>query len=236
MQRDNPSGEVKMFGIFKKKKNQQHPRSNDDNGSAQGISAAALEDFSEATLGSIYPYVVPASWIEHVTPNAVISSPFSDDVHMVLVVDCHGAVRNVRPEDLASIGCSPEDAFTIAAENLDAAWRAGKFEFGIAALQDGVKIGGARGSWMAPAGALVLGNLYQAMVEHFGTTEFAAVALNQETLFAFPTDAATLGSSSLRQAIEDEFLNHHKPISRSWLLLNGEWPSAFVGSDQPSAH
>jgi hypothetical protein len=51
-----------------------------------------------------------------------------------------------------------------------------------------------------------------------------------------PTDATTLASWSLRQAIEDEFLNHHKPISRSWLLLNGEWPSAFVESDRPSAH
>jgi hypothetical protein len=62
--RDNPSGEVNMFGIFKKK-NQQQPSSNDDSWSAQSLSAAAFEDFSEATLGSIYPYVVPGSWIEH---------------------------------------------------------------------------------------------------------------------------------------------------------------------------
>lgn len=209
-----------MFGIFRKKNVLQ----------AETVAAAA-EEFSEATLRSMYPYVVPASWIEHVTPDAVISSPFSDDVHMVLVVDCQGAVRNVRPEELESIGCSAEDAFTIAAENLGAAWRAGQFNFGIATLLDGVEIGGARGNWMAPAGALILGNFYNTLVEHFGTTEFAAVALNQETLFAFPTDPATLASASLRQALEDEFRNHHKPISRSWLLLNGDWPSRYPDGD-----
>lgn len=222
-----------MFGIFKKK-NQQHA-SNDDSGSSADIPVASYEDFSEATLASIYPYVVPGSWIDYVTPSAVVSSPFSNDVHMVLVVDCNGAVRNVRPEDLASIGCDPEDAFTIAAENLGAAWRAGAFEFGGATLQDGVEIGCARGNWMAPAGALILGNFYNSMVEQFGGKEFAAVALNQETLFAFPTDPATLESASLRQALDDEFENHHKPISRAWLLLNGEWPSAFPENEQRSS-
>jgi hypothetical protein len=51
--------------IFKKK-NQQQPSSNDDSWSAQEfIGRPRFEDFSEATLGSIYPYVVPGSWIEH---------------------------------------------------------------------------------------------------------------------------------------------------------------------------
>jgi len=209
-----------MFGIFREKEQAQ-----------SSAMAATVEEFSEATLRAIYPYVVPSSWVDHVTPDAVISSPFSDDVHMVLVVDCQGSVRNVRPEDLESIGCSPEDAFVIAAENLGAAWQAGAFEFGIATLLDGVEIGGARGNWMAPAGALILGGFHSMLEKHFGTTEFAAVALNQETLFAFPTDPATLGSASLRQALEDEFQNHHKPISRSWLLLNGEWPSGFPAGD-----
>ena len=185
--------------------------------------------FSEATLRAVYPYVVPRSWIEYVTPAAVVGTPFSDDVHMILVVDGQGSVRNVRPEDLDAIGYSWDDAFTVAAENLGTAWRAGQFELGITELIDGVTVGGARGNWMAPAGALILGNFYQSLADHFGATEFAAVAVNQQCLFAFPTDPHTLRSASLRQAIEDEFTEHPKPISRSWLRLDGQWPSEYPG-------
>lgn len=183
--------------------------------------------FSESTLKSVYPYVVPKSWIDYTSPDAVVSFPFSDEVHMILVVDGQGTVRNVRPEDLDSINHSKDDAFTIAAENLGAAWNSDQFQFGIATLLDGVEIGGSRGNWMAPAGALILGNFYQALAEHFNCSEFAAVAVNQQFLLAFPTDPRTLESASLRQAIDDEFTGHPKPISRSWLLLNGEWPSTF---------
>ncbi len=78
----------------------------------------------------------------------------------------------------------------------------------------------------------LLGNFYNLLVEHFGGKEFAVVTLNQETLFTFPTDPATLQSASLRQALDDEFRNHHKPISPTWLLLNGEWPTAFPEKEQ----
>ena len=183
--------------------------------------------FNASTLEHVYPYVVPRTWIEHADPQHLISLPFSEEVHMVLVVDGHGSVRNVRPEDLDAVRTSPDQAFEIAAGNLGNAWQDGQFEFGIAELLDGVQIGGSRGNWMAPAGALILGNFYQVLADHFRQDQFAAVAVNQECLFAFPTDERTLGSDSLRQAIEDEFMRHRKPISRSWLLLDGNWPSQY---------
>lgn len=184
-------------------------------------------DFNAATLQQLYPYIVPRSWVEYANPQQLIAFPFSDEVYMVLVVDGRGTVRNVRPEDLDTVRTSPEEAFEIAAGNLGKAWQGGQFEFGIAELLDGIKIGGARGNWMAPAGALILGNFYQMLAEHFRQDQFAAVAVNQECLFAFPTDERTLVSKSLRQAVEDEFLGHRKPISRSWLLLDGNWPSQY---------
>lgn len=180
--------------------------------------------FNASTLPHVYPYVVPHTWIEYADSQHLISLPFSDEIHMVLVVDGHGSVRNVRPEDLDAIQTSPDEAFEIAAGNLGKAWQSGQFDFGIAELLDGVQIGGSRGNWMAPAGALILGNFYQVLAEHFRQDQFAAVAINQECLFAFPTDEKTLSSNSLRQAIEDEFTGHRKPISRSWLLLDGSWP------------
>jgi hypothetical protein len=157
----------------------------------------------------IYPYVVPKSWVDHTTPDSLISWQVGRDVFIVLVFDGQGSVRNVRPEDL---------------EALARAWQEKQFEFGAATLIDGTVIGCSRGNWMAPAGGLLLGNFHEGLAAQFGQTELAAIAVNQECLFAFPTDPKTLQSESLRIAINDEFTGHRKPISRTWLLLNGQWP------------
>lgn len=185
--------------------------------------------FDASTLQKIYPYVVPGTWVEYAKPENVIAFPFSNDVQMVLVVDGHGTVRNVRPEDLDAVRTSREEAFEIAAANLSAAWKAGEFGLGTVELEDGTVIGGARGNWMAPAGALVLGNLHRELVDRFKQDEFAAIAVNQEFLVAFPTDERTLKSSSLRQTVEEAFSNHRKPLSKSWLLMDGNWPSEYPG-------
>jgi hypothetical protein len=191
----------------------------------------ASANFDKSTLSRIFPYVVPRTWVEYAGRQAIVEFPFSDEVRLILVVDGQGTVRNVRPSDLEAIGTSIEDAFDIAANNLGAAWQAQQFSFGIAELVDGTLIGGARGNWMAPAGALVLGNFYQMLRDQFDQDEFAAVAVNQETLFAFPADDKTIASASLRQAIDDEFTQHRKPISRSWLLLDGNWPREHPWQD-----
>ena len=113
--------------------------------------------------------------------------------------------------------------------NLMKAWEAEEFSIGSATLLDGIQIGCARGNWMAPAAGLLLGNFHVALSQQFDRKEFIAVAVNQECLFAFPADEATLASESLRIAIDDEFRGHRKPISRQWLLLDGQWPSQYPG-------
>lgn len=185
--------------------------------------------FDRAALDILYPYVVPKSWVEYAGAHALVSWPFSDDVRVVLVVDGDGMVRNVRPEDLDAISISPEEAMDVAAQNLGRAWQSGQFEFGCATLKDGTRIGASRGNWMAPAGGLMLGNFFEALRDDLGSAELAAIAINQECLFAFPADQKTLASSSLRIAVDDEFKGHRKPISRSWLLLNGGWPKPYPG-------
>jgi hypothetical protein len=178
------------------------------------------------SLDLIYPYVVPKTWVEYAGADALLTWEFSDDVRMVLVVDGKGNVRNLRPQDLEDLGETPESAFDIATRNLARSFEQQEFQLGSVTLLDGVQIGCARGNWMAPAGGLMLGALYDAMTQQFGTEEFAAVAVNQQCLFAFPTDERTLASDSLRAAIDDEFGGSVKPISRSWLKLDGSWPSA----------
>ncbi|WP_373988289.1 hypothetical protein [Duganella sp. BuS-21] len=179
---------------------------------------------------SIFPYVVPSSWVAHTGLESLISWEISSDVFVVLVFDGEGAVRNVRPEDLSVLDLDEGEAFQVAAHNLDKAWHAGGIDLGSATLLDGTQVGCARGSWMAPAAALILGDFHAALSEEFGTSEFVAVAVNQECLFAFPIDDHTLASESLRIALDDEFNGHRKPISRQWLYLNGEWPQPYSGA------
>jgi hypothetical protein len=184
-------------------------------------------EFTRKHLDLVYPYVVPKSWVDYVGEESLFTWEFSDDVRMVLVVDGSGAVRNLRPQDLEAVGETAESAFDIAAHNLAGAYQRQEFELGIATLKDGTKIGGARGNWMAPAGGLMIGALYESMKASFHAEEFAAVAPNQQCLFAFAIDEATLSSESLRLAVDDELRSGEKPISRSWLLLNGQWPCAY---------
>jgi hypothetical protein len=177
----------------------------------------------------LFPYVVPRTWIEAANPEALVIWPVSHDVYVVLVWDRRGLVQNIRPEDLTSAGLDQDQAFDLAANNLATAFRNGDFQMGIALLADGVQIGCVRGNWMAPAGGLVIGNFHALLCEQFDGSEFVAVAVNQQCLFAFPKNEATLSSFSLRRAIEDEYEGSSKPISRSWLLLDGSWPQAFPG-------
>ncbi|RRR99900.1 hypothetical protein EIP75_23620 [Aquabacterium soli] len=179
---------------------------------------------ADGTIEQIYPYVVPKSWVDHTTPDSLISWQVGRDVFIILVFDGQGSVRNVRPEDLGALGLDEGSAFEQAAQNLARAWQEQQFEFGAATLIDGTVIGCSRGNWMAPAGGLLLGNFHESLAAQFGQTELAAIAVNQDCLFAFPTDPKTLQSESLRIAINDEFSGHRKPISKTWLLLNGQWP------------
>lgn len=194
-----------------------------------GRSFAPLPEFDRTTLSRIYPYVVPRSWVDYTTREALVWSKCTEDVYVVLVIDGNGTVRNVRPEDLRRIGVSEDEAYDLAARNLAEAWKAEKFSFGMATLRDETKIGTSTGNWMAPAGALAIGSFHAGLRERFGRDEFVAVAVNQQMLFAFPNDAKTLGSKSLRLAIDDEFRTSSKPISRSWMLLDGGWPREYPG-------
>lgn len=181
---------------------------------------------------SIFPYVVPKSWIDSIPADSIVSWQLSEDVHIVLVFDGEGVVRNVRPDDLTTLGLDNSRAFETCAANLARAWEEQKFEFGSATLIDGTRIGLSRGNFMAPAAGFILRNFYESLVADLECSEFVAVAVNQECLFAFPADDKTIASESLRIAIEDEFRGHRKPISKSWLMLDGQWPRPYPGGQR----
>lgn len=183
----------------------------------------------ESYLDILYPCVVPRSWITRLSASALASWQFSDDVHLVLVLDGEDALSTVGPEELKSLGLTQQRALSIATDNLADAWQRGDFEFVSTELKDGTRIGMSQGNWMAPAGGLLLLDFFEALQNDFESDRFAAVALNQECLFAFPTDERTLNSTSLLVAMEEQINSHRQPISRSLLLLEGRWPRPFEG-------
>ena len=101
----------------------------------------------------LYPYVVPASWVEFASTEALVSWQMSEDVHLVLVFDGQGTVQSASPRVLSDLGLDPDEAFDVAAYHLGQAWQRLEFDLGLATLGDGTRIGCARGNWMAPAAA-----------------------------------------------------------------------------------
>jgi hypothetical protein len=190
------------------------------------LSKPLVQPLTRDDLNLIYPYIVPKSWVNYAGSDSLLAWEFSEDVHMVLVVDRLGTVQNVRPNDLEGVHESPESLFEIAAQNLSKSFQQQEFEVGGATLLDGKQIGYSRGNWMAPAGGLMLSVLYEGLQKQFRQDEFAAIAVNQQFLIAFPLDDETLSSQSLRLAVDDEW-RAAKPISQSWLLLDGQWPSEY---------
>jgi hypothetical protein len=188
--------------------------------------AQSSPGFDESSLELLYPCVVPKSWFRRAAPSRMYWQ-FSEDVHLIIVVDGDDALSSVGPEDLALLGVSQQQCLSIATENLSAAWERGEFEFISTELKDGTRLGVSQGNWMAPAGGLLLVDFFEGLRNEFNADRFAAVALHQECLFAFPTDQRTLGSTALLVEIEQQINSHHQPISRSLLLLDGRWPRAF---------
>lgn len=158
-----------------------------------------------------------------------VDAPISDEVKVVLAFEEGSLVRNALPSTLEYMGLNPEAAFDRACDNLSKAFQAGHFELGLATLTDGIQVGIARGSWMAPAGGLMVRNHYENLVEHFGVEQFAGIVLHQQMMVTFPVDERTVASSMLRELVDEQFTQHRKPISRSWLVIDGGWPRPYPG-------
>jgi hypothetical protein len=71
-------------------------------------------------LAKVYPYVVPAGYIEHAPdgPDGLIL-PLGHDIFAMLVHDLDGVCRNVLPEELADAGLTVAGIHGQALENLE---------------------------------------------------------------------------------------------------------------------
>lgn len=174
-------------------------------------------------------WVVPSGYVHWTDPEMWVAKPISDDVTMVLAFDNGSIIRNASLREVEALGLSETEAFELALDNTFKSWINGEVGLSLIELPDGTQLGISTGSKRAPAIALLGSTFFELLQDHFGTDHFIAVVPNQDTLIAFPADNATLASRDLRGLVMRMTTGHAKPVSRSWLLMDGNWPRAYPG-------
>ena len=74
----------------------------------------------------LFPYVVPAEYLQHQQeqPSGLVR-PLGHGLHVVLVLELNGLLRNLLQADLSALAISPEEAYARAITNLDRVARSG---------------------------------------------------------------------------------------------------------------
>jgi hypothetical protein len=133
----------------------------------------------------IYPYVVPADYLEHQPASPTrMAWPLGHGLHEVLVHDLGTLVRNVSPADLVALGLTPQTARQRALANLADAVRTGAIRHQLIAgpQQRSFLLFG--GHWSAAA-AILLPDLHRLVVKHLGDGNFCACLPHREALLVF---------------------------------------------------
>ena len=198
---------------------------------ATPFKARAAIETKEARLdlSKLFPYIVPDIWVRTVGRDALISRKLALDLNAVLVQDLNGIVRNVSITESERSGRSNEALFEVAKSNVLQAWRDEHFSAGFGVNVDGVKFGGAEGSWLAPSIVLSRDFLQHATM-HLDTHNILVAIPNQERLVAFPNTKAAASSKKLASLVRDGFSNHLKPVTNQVFKLSRRGrlePAAF---------
>jgi len=178
-------------------------------------------------LSEIYPYIVPDSWVRAVDYKGITYRKISNDVYAVLVRDLHGVVQSVSNSEKERFGKSDKELIRLAEENLVLAWQNQQFTAGFGVGFDGVRFGGAEGSWLAP-GVLLCRRFYELAIEHLKTDDILVAIPNQERLIAFPNDNRSASSLHLADLVRKGFASHPKPVTKSILRLRPGRPPVAI--------
>lgn len=147
--------------------------------------AAASANAPDAPLdpARIYPYLVPGTYLQHHGDAPVW--PLGHDVHVVLVHDLKGAVRNVTREDLQQMGLTPDEARGLAIANLDKLAGSGAIGMKRFTGPQGKPFILMGGHWAATASILVP-QIIQSAARHLGCDAVCISIPNRDALLAFP--------------------------------------------------
>lgn len=178
-------------------------------------------------LSEVYPYIVPNTWVRAVDYKGITYRKISNDVYAVLVRDLHGTVQSISHSEKEQFGKSDKDLFKLAEENLILAWEKQHFTAGFGVGFDGVRFGGAEGSWLAPS-VLLSKRFYELATKHLKTNDVLVAIPNQERLIAFPNDNRSASSLQLADLVRKGFATHPKPVTKTILRLRPKRPPEAI--------
>jgi hypothetical protein len=159
----------------------------------------------------IYPYVVPGSYFDTVDRSKSVTTPLGHGLEIALVNDFNGLVRNIRPEELPSLGLTQEQAKKKALENLEALSRSGAIgqrRFVGPDQKPFVLFGG---HW-ATATCILLPTLRELGIKNVGSDEICVSIPNREALLMFPRGDQAYRDTMVNMIKERESDNR-KPLT-----------------------
>lgn len=150
----------------------------------------------DATL--IYPYVVPQEYLAQgaAQPDGMTRA-LGHGLHIALVHDLNGMVRNVLPEDLESLGLSAEQAQKRADQNLGSLITTGKVGSTVLPKGPGGRPFALFGGHWAAATSITWTGLYEAMKKALGTEELLVCIPHRDAMLVFP-----MGSDDYLEAVK----------------------------------
>jgi hypothetical protein len=185
---------------------------------------------NDVSIEALFPYVIPAGYVDWTEPGMWDSWTFSPEVHLGLAFHRNNMIRSARPAELAALGLDSDAAFDRASENLTREMSADNVGVqGVLGLRDGLDIVVSQGSWMAPAVGLLVREFYEFAAANLRSKVLGAIVVHQQLLVVFPLTEAAARSVALRKFVDDEYKAARKPVSRSWLTLDGGWPQPLEG-------
>jgi hypothetical protein len=163
-------------------------------------------------VSKIYPYVVPAAYLEFQREDAKpLTWPLGHGLHVILVQDLDGLVGNVMPEELGALGLTLEQAKKKAFENLESLAKSGAIgqqRFNGPNQKPFVLFGG---HWAA-ATCILLPGLWQMGVKNVGSDEICVCIPHREALLMFPKGDKEY-RDAMRKMIKEHESDGRKPLT-----------------------
>jgi hypothetical protein len=158
----------------------------------------------------LYPYVVPAAYLEQGGKD--LARPIGHGLHVALVFDLGETVQSARAEDLRQLGVSIDGAHRLALDNLERL--ADERKLRMAMFSDGP--GGRpfvliRGHW-ATATAILLPNLLGTVSKPLATQDVCVSIPHREAFLAFPC-ADRAYRDAMRAFVREREAGGPKPLT-----------------------
>lgn len=184
----------------------------------------ALPDVVKFDQLKIYPYVIPASYLDAKQGPATsgLSYPIGHGLLVTLVHDLNGMVRNVREQELKSAGLAIKDAHFQARQNLA--------ELAESRAITAQRFDGPRGQpfiiftdhWLAAA-CVLLPDLAKLATQTLGTDRYCICLPQRDAMLIFPSADESFRSEMMAMIHQNE-ADARKPLSFGLFRLGDEGP------------